>query len=68
MLTGTLAGITREDAKAGIQALGGKVSGSVSGKTDYLVVGAGPGSKLAEARKLGIGLMDEAAFRRLLEL
>jgi len=68
VLTGTLAGMTREDAKAGIQALGGKVSGSVSGKTDYLVVGAGPGSKLAEARKLGIGLMDEAVFRRLLEL
>lgn len=68
VLTGTLASMTRDDAKAGIQALGGKVSGSVSGKTDYLVVGAEPGSKLAEARKLGIGLMDEAAFKRLLKL
>ncbi len=68
VLTGTLASMTRDDAKAGIQALGGKVSGSVSKKTDYLVVGAEPGSKLAEARKLGIGLMDEVAFKRLLKL
>ena len=68
VLTGTLASMTRDDAKAGIQALGGKVSGSVSRKTDYLVVGAEPGSKLAEARKLGIGLMDEVAFKRLLKL
>ncbi len=68
VLTGTLASMTRDDAKAGIQTLGGKVSGSVSRKTDYLVVGADPGSKLAEARKLGIGLMDEVAFKRLLKL
>ncbi|MGA9851609.1 MAG: NAD-dependent DNA ligase LigA [Gammaproteobacteria bacterium] len=67
VLTGTLAGMTRDEARSRIQALGGKVSGSVSQKTDYLVVGAEPGSKLAEARKLGITLLDEPALQRLLE-
>ena len=67
VLTGTLANMTRDDAKAGIQALGGKVSGGVSKKTNYLVVGVEPGSKLVEAQKLGIALLDEQAFKRLLE-
>jgi len=67
VLTGTLANMTRDDAKAGIQALGGKVSGSASQKTDYLVVGEEPGSKLAEAQKLGITQLDERAFKRLLK-
>ncbi|MGH8322016.1 MAG: NAD-dependent DNA ligase LigA, partial [Gammaproteobacteria bacterium] len=67
VLTGTLTRMTRDDAKASIQAMGGKVSGSVSKKTDYLVVGTEPGSKLAEARKLGIALLDEPALQRLLK-
>ncbi len=67
VLTGTLANMTRDDAKTGIQALGGKVSGSVSKKTDYLVVGEQPGSKLAEAQKLGVTQLDERAFKRLLK-
>jgi DNA ligase (NAD+) len=67
VLTGTLADMTRDEAKASIQALGGKVSGSVSKKTDFLVVGDGPGSKLAEAQKLGITQLEESAFKRLLK-
>ncbi|MGA9854178.1 MAG: NAD-dependent DNA ligase LigA [Gammaproteobacteria bacterium] len=67
VLTGTLANLTRDDAKAGIQSLGGKVSGSVSKKTDYLVVGEEPGSKLVEAQNLGIAQLDEQAFMRLLK-
>ncbi|HVC29109.1 MAG TPA: NAD-dependent DNA ligase LigA [Gammaproteobacteria bacterium] len=67
VLTGTLANMTRDDAKAGIQALGGKVSGSISKKTDFLVVGEEPGSKLAEAQKLGITQLDEQAFKHLLK-
>ncbi|MBU6420516.1 MAG: NAD-dependent DNA ligase LigA [Gammaproteobacteria bacterium] len=67
VLTGTLAGMGREAAKQRIQALGGKVSGSVSQKTDYLVVGAEPGSKLTEARKLGIRELNEAQLQELLQ-
>ena len=65
VITGTLTRMTREQAKDAIRSLGGKVSGSVSKKTDYLVVGAEPGSKLAEARGLGVALLDEEAFLRL---
>ena len=66
VLTGTLETMPRDVAKQRIQALGGKVTGSVSKKTDYIVVGAQPGSKLAEARKLGLETLDEAALLRLL--
>ena len=67
VLTGTLSGMSRDQARQSIQALGGKVSGSVSKKTDYLIVGAEPGSKLAEAQKLGVALLDEPALQRLLK-
>ncbi len=67
VLTGTLEGCTREDATERIAARGGKVSGSVSKKTDYVVAGRDPGSKLDKARSLGITILDEAAFVRLLD-
>jgi DNA ligase (NAD+) len=67
VLTGTLAQMTRDEAKAAIQALGGKVTSSVSRKTDYVVVGAEPGAKAAEAERLGVPTLDEAAFRALLD-
>jgi DNA ligase (NAD+) len=66
VLTGTLSAMTREEAIAQIEAGGGKVSGSVSGKTDYVVAGTDPGSKLAKAERLGITILDEAALRKLL--
>jgi DNA ligase (NAD+) len=66
VLTGTLPTLTREEATARIEAAGGKVSGSVSKKTSYLVAGAEAGSKLAKARDLGVPILDEAAFLQLL--
>jgi DNA ligase (NAD+) len=66
VLTGTLPALTRDDAKAMIEAAGGKVSGSVSKKTDYVVAGEEAGSKLERARELGIRVLDEAGFRALL--
>jgi DNA ligase (NAD+) len=68
VLTGTLAGLTREAAQAAIVARGGKVSASVSKKTSYVVAGQVPGSKLQKARDLGIAILDENAFRSLLNL
>lgn len=62
VLTGTLDTLTRDEAKAKLQALGAKVSGSVSKKTDYVVAGAAAGSKLAKAESLGIKVLDEAAL------
>ena len=58
--------MTRDEAGAGIRALGGRVVGSVSGKTDYVVVGDSPGSKLAKARRLEIEILEEGDFKRLL--
>ena len=68
VLTGTLATLTRDAAHAAIVERGGKVSGSVSKKTDYVVVGEDAGSKLAKAQALGLKTLDEAAFRTLLKL
>ncbi len=67
VLTGTLPNLTRDQAKERIEALGGKVAGSVSKKTDYVVAGAEAGSKLARAQELGIALLDEAGLLELLE-
>jgi DNA ligase (NAD+) len=64
VLTGTLPTMSREAATEAIQSLGGKVTGSVSKKTDYVVAGADPGSKLAKAESLGIPILDESAFRK----
>ena len=66
VLTGTLPTLTREDAKALIEAEGGKVAESVSKKTSCVVAGAEAGSKLAKARELGIPVVDEDGLRRLL--
>ena len=66
VLTGTLEGLTREQATDAIERLGGKVTSSVSRKTSYVVVGADPGTKADKARQLGIETLDEAALRRLI--
>jgi DNA ligase (NAD+) len=66
VLTGTLPTLTREEAAAKIEAAGGKVSGSVSKKTDFVLAGAEAGSKLAKAQELGVKILDEAKFRTLL--
>jgi DNA ligase (NAD+) len=65
VLTGTLAGMEREKAKKVIESLGGKVTSSVSGRTDYLVVGESPGSKLDKARRLNIATLNEQEFLKL---
>jgi DNA ligase (NAD+) len=65
VLTGTLTTLTRADATARIEALGGKVTGSVSKRTDYVIAGSDAGSKLAKARQLGIPILDEEGFLRL---
>jgi DNA ligase (NAD+) len=67
VLTGTLPHWTRDEAKERIEAAGGKVSGSVSGKTDYVVAGEDAGSKLDKARALGVAVIDEQELKRLLE-
>ncbi len=67
VITGTLPTMSRDQAKALIQAQGGKVTGSVSGKTSYLLAGERAGSKLAKAEKLGVPVLDEAALRAMIE-
>jgi DNA ligase (NAD+) len=68
VLTGTFPTLSRDAATEAIQRLGGKVTGSVSKKTDYVVTGADPGSKLAKAESLGIPVLDEPALRKLVGL
>ena len=67
VLTGTLTTLTRDQAKEKLQTLGAKVTGSVSKKTDYVVAGTDPGSKLADARELGIEVIDETALLAMLQ-
>ncbi len=66
VVTGTLEGFSRPEAEEAIRAAGGKPSGSVSKKTDYVIAGESAGSKLARAQELGVAVLDEAGFRRLL--
>ncbi|TAM81085.1 MAG: NAD-dependent DNA ligase LigA [Acidobacteria bacterium] len=65
VLTGSLPNLSREDATGMIEQAGGRVTGSVSKKTNYVVVGDDPGSKLEKARSLGVQTIDEAGFRKL---
>ena len=66
VLTGTLPDLTREEATERILAAGGRVTSSVSKKTDYVVAGESPGTKLEKAERLGVAVLDEAALRKLL--
>jgi DNA ligase (NAD+) len=67
VITGTLDAMSRDEAQQRIEQLGGKVTGSVSKKTSYVVVGADAGSKLEKALALGVTTLDESAFLRLIE-
>ena len=67
VLTGTLPTLSRDEASALIKAQGGKVSGSVSSRTGYVVAGEAAGSKLTKAQALGVPIIDEDGLRRLLE-
>ena len=66
VVTGTLSGFDRQGAQEAIRSAGGKIAGSVSAKTDYLVAGDKAGSKLTRAQELGVAVLDEEAFKRLL--
>jgi DNA ligase (NAD+) len=66
VITGALPTLSRKEAKVLIETYGGKVTGSVSGKTDYLLIGEKPGGKLAAARELGIPTLNEAELRALI--
>ena len=67
VLTGTLATLSREEATSLIESAGGKVSGSVSKKTSYLVAGVDPGSKFDKANGLGVKVIDEGTLRGLVD-
>jgi DNA ligase (NAD+) len=67
VLTGTLAAMTRDEAKLRLQAMGAKVTGSVSAKTDYVIAGEDPGSKIDKARSLNVTVLDENQFLQLLD-
>jgi DNA ligase (NAD+) len=66
VITGTLPGFTRDEAAEAVRAAGGKVSSSVSKKTNYVVAGENAGSKYDKAVELGVPILDEDAFRALL--
>jgi DNA ligase (NAD+) len=66
VLTGTLSALSRDQAKEKLEALGAKVSGSVSKKTDYVVAGSEAGNKLDKAEELGVRILDETQFMVLL--
>jgi len=67
VLTGTLKSMRRDEAKARVESLGGRVTSSVTKQTDYVIVGASPGSKLDKARRLGVHILTEAEFLELIE-
>ena len=66
VVTGTLESLSRSEATRAIESRGGRVTGSVSKKTDYVVAGEKPGTKLDRARELGVAVLDEEAFRAFL--
>jgi len=66
LFTGTLESFTRDEAKEAVEAAGGEVAGSVSKKVDFVVSGSTPGSKHERAKKLGLNIIDEKAFKELL--
>jgi len=67
VLTGTLKTMSRDEAKEKIRALGGDISESVSKRTSYVVAGKEPGSKLENAKKLGVSLLNEGSFLKLMQ-
>ena len=67
VITGTLDSMSRDEAKDKLEQLGGKVAGSVSAKTSYVVVGADPGSKYTKAKELGVTILDEKEFLKIIK-
>ena len=66
VLTGTLSSMSREEASSAIRRMGGRIAASPSKKTDYVIVGKSPGSKVKKAQMLDLEVLDETAFRKLL--